>query len=248
MDMHTEDLPRTSPAAMKVPEVRSDSAQSAHDEPSAAGEPMVGSATSPAAEAQGESAEATGASSESGEAASATATVERTDRKRLEEQLEALKRKELELRRAIAIADHPDLAEAIRRLDGRAYALTRVEAKIAQGLSKSEERRRETLEKKLDALREKRAELDAQIAALMQEHGALVQERERALELERRAALHDLVLSLGEHAAALAEAGLDAADLVPEIGQRMTEIRALAEELVQAREKPHSEAIAVVNA
>ena len=164
--------------------------------------------------------------------------VERPDKKRLEEQLEALKRKELELRRAIAIADHPELGEAIRLLDGRAYAVVRVEAKIAQGLSKAEDRRKETLEKKLAALRDKRAELDAQIAELELEHASLVRERERALQLERRAALNDLVVTLGEHAAALAAAGLDVADLVPEIGQRMPQIRALAEELVQARATP----------
>jgi len=155
-----------------------------------------------------------------------------TDKKRLEEQLEALKRKELELRRAIAIADHPELADAIRLLDGRAYALTRVEAKIAQGLSKSEERRKETLEKKLDVLREKSAELSAQIAELSKEHESLVLARVTALEGERRAALHDLVASLGEHSATLSAAGLDAGELVPEIGQRMAEIRAAAEELV----------------
>jgi hypothetical protein len=165
----------------------------------------------------------------------APAAGDRPDRKRLEEQLTALKRKELELRRALAIADHPELAEAIRRLEGRAFALTRVEAKIAQGLSKADDRRRDTLEKKLALLRDKRAELDAQIAELELEHENLVRERERALGAEQRAALHDLVLTLGEHAAALAAAGLDAGELVPEIGQRMPLIRALAEELVQAR-------------
>jgi hypothetical protein len=61
------------------------------------------------------------------------------DRRRLEEQLEALKRRESELRRALAIADHPELAEAIRELEGRAYAISRVEAKLAQGLTKAEE-------------------------------------------------------------------------------------------------------------
>ncbi|HEX6244544.1 MAG TPA: hypothetical protein VFZ61_26680, partial [Polyangiales bacterium] len=156
---------------------------------------------------------------------------ERLDRKRLEEQLLALKRKELELRRALAIADHPELAEAIRRLDGRAYALARVDAKIAQGLSKAEDRRKEGLEKKLAGLREKRAELDRQIAELETDHARLVHERDLALEAERRAALQDLVLTLGEHSAALAAAGLDVAELVPEIGQRMPEIRAMAEQL-----------------
>lgn len=157
------------------------------------------------------------------------------DKKRLEEQLEALKRKEVELRRALAIADHPALADTIRLLDGRAYALTRVETKIAQGLSKSDERRKETLEKKLEGLEAKRAELDAQIAELRNEYDALVHERARSLELERREALHALVAALGEHTASLRAAGLDAGELVPEIGRRMGEIRAAAEDLVAAR-------------
>ena len=157
------------------------------------------------------------------------------DKKRLEEQLDALKRKELELRRAIAIADHPELADAIRLLDGRAYALMRVEAKIAQGLSKSEERRKDKLEKKLEVLRAKSAELNTELSALTAEHASLVQARTDELESERRAALHELVATLGEHAAALKAAGLDAGELVPDIGQRMAQIRAAAEELVDAR-------------
>jgi hypothetical protein len=158
------------------------------------------------------------------------------DKKRLEEQLGALKRKELELRRALAIADHPELADAIRLLDGRAYALTRVEGKIALGLSKSEERRKETLDKKLAVLNEKRSELDVQIAELAAERALLVTARAEALEGERLRALHELVAVLGQHSAALAAAGLDVAELVPEIGQRMLEIRAAAEALVAARQ------------
>ena len=168
-------------------------------------------------------------------AEAAPASGDRLDRKRLEEQLSALKRKELELRRAIAIADHPELAEAIRCLEGRAFALTRVETKIAQGLSKAEDRRKEALEKKLAVLRDKRNELDAQIAELELELDSLVRERERALQAEQHAALHDLVMTMGEHASALAAAGLDAGELVPEIAQHMAQIRALAEELVAAR-------------
>jgi chromosome segregation ATPase len=156
------------------------------------------------------------------------------DKRRLEGQLEALKRREFELRRALAVADHPELADAIRLLDGRAYALARVETKLAQGLSKSEERRKETLDKKLGVLRAKAAELDAQIAELSAEHANLVHTRSAALETERRAALNELVACLGEHVAMLASAGFDAADLVPEIGQRMAEIRDAAQELVDA--------------
>lgn len=225
MDMHAEERTET-PSPKEQPSLF----DSARESDAPADSAIADGANT---DAPAETAGAEGASESSpGEPAR---EAERVDRKRLEEQLEALKKKELELRRAIAIADHPDLAEAIRRLDGRAYALVRVETKIAQGLSKAEERRKDGIEKKLETLREKRAELDTQIAALEQEHASLVREREIALQAERREALHDLVLTLGEHAAALAAAGLDAADLVPEIGQRMSEIRAVAEELVQAR-------------
>jgi chromosome segregation ATPase len=172
---------------------------------------------------------------ESAEAGASGALDLPLDKKRLEDQLEALKRKERELRRAIVIADHPGLAEAIRQLEGRAFALSRAEAKLAQGLSKSEARRKETLEKKLATLRAKRAELDGQIDTLDAELRSLVEARTEVLEGERQRALRELVATLGEHTAALTEAGLEAGELVPEIDQRMDELRAVAEELVAAR-------------
>lgn len=153
------------------------------------------------------------------------------DRRRLEEQLEALKRRESELRRALAIADHPELAEAIRELEGRAYAIGRVEAKLAQGLTKAEERRRETVDKKLNVLREKRAELDSQIAELEKELAALGVERTRAFEAERREALQNLLVTLSTHKAALESAGLEPVALVPELECYLPEVYALAEEL-----------------
>lgn len=153
------------------------------------------------------------------------------DRRRLEEQLEALKRRESELRRALAIADHPELAEAIRELEGRAYAISRVEAKLAQGLTKAEERRREAVDKKLSVLREKRAELDSQIAELEKELAALGVERTRAFEAERREALQNLLVTLSTHKAALEAAGLEAVALVPELGAYLPEVYTLAEEL-----------------
>ena len=88
----------------------------------------------------------------SGGEPSEPASVAKPDRRKLEEQLESLKRKEFELRRALTIADHPVLADAIRELEGRAYAVARAEGKLAQGLSKAEERRRDTLEKKLGTI------------------------------------------------------------------------------------------------
>ncbi len=165
--------------------------------------------------------------------ASADPTLER---RRLEEQLNALKRREAELRRALAIADHPELAEAVRALEGATYAVTRVEAKMAQGLSKSEEKRRETVEKKLAQAEEKRAELEVQIAAFRAELSALGEERTRAFEAERREGLLGLIASLSTHDAVFEAAGLEPSSLIPEIARLMPEVRALAETLVQSRD------------
>lgn len=158
----------------------------------------------------------------------ADATSQRSERRRLEEQLEALKRKESELRRALAISDHPALADAIRLLEGHAYALGRVEAKMAQGLSKTEERRRETLEKKVTGLREKRAELDAELATLEGELSQLGEQRTAGLHAERSEALGRLIETMHAHHGALRVAGLEAGQLVPEIAQWMPEVEALA--------------------
>jgi chromosome segregation ATPase len=152
-----------------------------------------------------------------------------TERQRIEEQLQALKRRESELRRALAIADHPALADAIRELDGRVYAVARADEKLAQGLSKSEERRRETLERKVAGLREKRAELDAQIVALDTELAALGVERTRTFEQERDAALEQLLRAVTLHGAAIAAAGLEPAQLVPELARFLPRVQELAE-------------------
>jgi chromosome segregation ATPase len=175
-----------------------------------------------ASEAATEGAEA----HEEGEAANAP-----SHRKRIEEQLEALKRREAELRRELAVADHPELAEALRVLEGHAYAVARVEAKMAQGLSKAEERRRETLEKKLASAREKRQEIDAQIAELEGELAPLGEARTKAFEAERRDCMERLLAALGTHEAQFQSAGLDSTALVPELARYMPEIRALAESL-----------------
>lgn len=161
-----------------------------------------------------------------------TAAEPISERRRLQEQLEALERKQAELRRALAIADHPELADAIRVVEGRAYAITRAEAKMAQGLSKAEERRRDTLEKKLAAARAKRDELDQQIAELERELAPLGEERMRAFREERRAALEALVSALGQHDAAFAAAGLEVGALVPEVTKWTAELREIAEEIV----------------
>ena len=161
-----------------------------------------------------------------------------TDRRRLEEQLEALKRREGELRRALALADHPALADAVRLLEGRAYAVTRVDVKLAQGLSKSEERRVETLEKKLVGARAKRDELDLQIAELERELLHLGAERTAAFRAERRDALVQLIAELNTQDDAFRAAGVEVGVLIPQVGEWMPEIRALAAELASRRFAP----------
>jgi chromosome segregation ATPase len=157
------------------------------------------------------------------------------DRKRIEEQLDALKRKETELRRALVVTDHPELAEAIRTLGSRALAVSRAEAKLAQGLSKGEVRKREAVEKKLGSLRAKREELDGQIAALESELGGLGSERLSGFEAERHQAMQQLMLTLGEYEEPLRAAGLEASSLVPEISGWMPELETIAKALVATR-------------
>lgn len=151
-----------------------------------------------------------------------------SDRKRLAEQLSALKRKESELRRALAAADHPELAEAIRLIEARAFVVARVETKLAQGFSKTEARRREVIEKKLGSLRDKRAALDTQIGTLETELSGLGSDRLATFRQERQEALQQLLIALGTHEAALHDAGLDPASLVPEIEGWLPELEALA--------------------
>lgn len=159
----------------------------------------------------------------------------RTDRKRLAEQLDALRRKEAELLRALAITDHPALADAIRTIEARVYCVSRADAKLAQGLSKGEARRQETISKKLTSLRDKRAELDTQIAALESELEELGAARMAEFEQERQQALQDLMLALAQHDTSLRAAGLEVQALLPEIGNLMPELEAVAR-MVSGRE------------
>lgn len=232
-DVHPRGEPPAPPRAEAGP--ATDAAPAADASPSADASPAADAAPS-AGKAQSAESEllepATAASGEPSEPAS----VAKPDRRKLEEQLETLKRKEFELRRALTIADHPALTDAIRELEGRAYAITRAEAKLAQGLSKAEERRRDTLEKKLGSLREKRAELDTQIGELETELQALGAERGALFAAERRDALEQLLVVLGTHEPAFRGAGLDATSLVPEIARFLPEIESLAQRLVAARE------------
>jgi chromosome segregation ATPase len=154
------------------------------------------------------------------------------ERRRIREQLEALERKQAELRRALAIADHPELGDAIRAIEGRVYAVSRAEAKMAQGLSKSEERRRETIEKKLTASRMKRDELNAQILELERELHELGALRTEAFEAERRETIEKLMSALSAHGAIFEAAGLELTTLIPELARYMPEVRAIAEDIV----------------
>ena len=161
--------------------------------------------------------------------------TERNDRKRLEEQLSALRRKEAELLRALAITDHPGLADAIRTIEAKVYCVARADAKLAQGLSKSEARRQEVLTKKLSALREKRAELDTQIEALEAEFQELGAARMTDFARERQDALQSLMIALAQHDAEIGAAGLDVRSLLPEIGTLMPELEAIARNVSDVR-------------
>lgn len=160
------------------------------------------------------------------------------ERRRLEEQLEALKRREVELRRALALADHPALADAVRLLEGRMYSVGRADAKLATGLSKSELRRVDTLEKKLSSARVRREELDQQVAELERELSQLGVERIEAFRAERRDALVQLIAELNRHDDAFRAAGVEVFALLPLLGELMPEIRALAAELASRRFAP----------
>lgn len=153
---------------------------------------------------------------------------ERLSRRKLEGQLEALKRKEVELKRALVIADHPELAEALRLLQGRTYALERSEEKLALGLTKAELRRGETLQKKRASLEGKRAELDAQIAELDRELQSLGTERQQGFEADHRKALEELLVALGTHLGQVQSAGLEVTELLPEIQRWLPEVEKLA--------------------
>lgn len=156
------------------------------------------------------------------------------ERRRIENQLAQLEKKQAELRRALATATHPGLADGIREVEGRAYGVARVEERLAQPLSKSEERRREKLEKKLTAARERRAALDAEIAALEREVAALSEERIAALSAERQEALVQLFNTLAKHADAFERAGLKCTELVPELEAWLPELRTLAGDVADA--------------
>jgi len=223
-------------AASASPENENPPSESSEPTPS-----VSEAATASATEEAAESTEASASAGEDGEAASAKGEnaneeeLPKSDRKRLAEQLDALKKKEAELLRALAITDHPDLADAIRTIEARVYCVARADAKLAQGLSKSEARRQEVLSKKLSALREKRTELDTQIVALEAESEELGAARLTDFQRERQDALQDLMVALATHDTALDAAGLSVQSLLPELSGLMPELEAIARSVSQPR-------------
>jgi hypothetical protein len=211
-------------------EVRIAAPSASHDDESQS-ESHAATSEATVADEHGDRAEGQNEPGDGSAPAASDENVAPNNRRRIEEQLEALKRREAELRRELAIADHPELAEPLRLLEGHTYAVARVEAKMAQGLSKAEERRRETLEKKLASLREKRLEIDTQIAELEAELAPLGEARMLAFEAERKDCMERLLAALGTHEADFQRAGLDTGVLVPDLSRLMPEIRSLAETL-----------------
>ncbi len=164
------------------------------------------------------------------------------DRKRIEEQLALLEKKRLELSRALTVADHPELADPIRMVEGRLYAVSRVEERMREGLSKAEARKVETLGKKRQALLAKKAELDAkraeldtEVAGIDRELAGLGEERTLAFEREREQALEALVVMLAQLGPKFDAANVELTAVVPELGARMDEVRAAAHALAHGQ-------------
>lgn len=162
------------------------------------------------------------------------ATSPADQRRKIEEQLELLKRREVELKRQLALADHPTLADPLREIEGKLFAVQRAEARLHEGLSRSEEKKLETLTKKLEAQREKRRELDRVIGELEREVEVLAVEKKLALEADRRGALETLIATLGTQLPAFEAARLDVLTLVPDLAGRMDELESMAKTIVKS--------------
>lgn len=154
-------------------------------------------------------------------------------REKIEAQLRELQRKEAELRRALAVADHPDLGDAIREVEGRAFGVTRAELKLADPLSKSESKRRDTLEAKLAKAKTKRDDIELEIMRLEEELSPLGEARLATLREAREEALLKLLAAMNRHADAFAAADLDEVALVPDLARWLPELRALADSHLQ---------------
>lgn len=203
----------------------------ARKERKATAEPGVSepaSAVPPSAPESAANSETETATAQADDAPETEQELPKNDRKRLAEQLDALRKKEAELLRALAITDHPDLADAIRTIEARVYCVARADAKLAQGLSKGEARKQEVLTKKLTALRDKRAELDTQIAGFEAELNELGAARLTDFQRERQDALQALMVALATHDAAIDAAGLSVQALLPELSGLMPELETIA--------------------
>ncbi|MBX7195184.1 MAG: hypothetical protein K1X94_24225 [Sandaracinaceae bacterium] len=160
------------------------------------------------------------------------------ERRRLEAELAAIERKREELSRALIVNAHPELADPIRVLTGRLYAVARVEERMREPLSKAEVRKVESLGKKRESLVLKRAELDAkrleleaELAQLDHELALLGEERTKSFDRERNDALEQLVVTLAQLGPAFDQAGVDPVRLVEGLDARMADIKATAESL-----------------
>jgi chromosome segregation ATPase len=160
------------------------------------------------------------------------------ERRRLEAELAAIERKREELARALIVNAHPELADPIRVLTGRLYAVSRVEERMREPLSKAEVRKVESLGKKRESLTAKRAELDAKRAEIEAEIGSvdhelaqLGDERTKGFERERDEALEQLVVSLAQLGPSFDAAGVDPVRLVDGLAARMPDVKSTAEAL-----------------
>lgn len=161
-----------------------------------------------------------------------------SERRRLEAELAAIEKKREELGRALVVNAHPELADPIRVLTGRLYAVARVEERMREPLSKAEVRKVESLGKKRESLLAKRAELDAKRAEIESEIGTvdhelaqLGEERTKGFERERGEALEQLVVSLAQLGPSFDAAGVDPVRLVDGLAQRMPDVKSTAEQL-----------------
>lgn len=161
-----------------------------------------------------------------------------TERRRLEAELAAIEKKREELAKALIVNAHPELADPIRILTGRLYAVTRVEERMGEPLTKAETRKVESLGKKRESLIAKRAELDAkraeietEISTVDHELAMLGDERTKGFARERVEALEQLVVTLAQLGPAFDAAGVDPVRLVDGLAARMPEVTTAAEEL-----------------
>lgn len=159
------------------------------------------------------------------------------DRDRIVRQLEQLKRREAELRRALIVADHPALDAPIREVDGRVYGVHMASERLDAPLTKGEQKKIERIEKKLETAKAKRAELDLAIEELGGELRALREDRRATLEGQRDEALSNLLTTLAEHAPTFEAVGMQISEVIPELEPLLPKLREMAEGKVDTVEK-----------